>query len=128
MDSDPQPSTLHLENTLLAPRQAREFSSEVLHEWGLDDQVDLVMLLVSELVTNSVRYTSGDITLRLRKDESGLYVEVLDGDDHLPRIERPEELGERGRGLLLINALSQEWGAQTHDHGKSVWLRLPSSA
>lgn len=123
---DTGPSTLHLENTLLAPRQAREFSSEVLREWGLADQAELVMLLVSELVTNSVRYSSGDITIRLRRN-GGLYVEVVDSDAELPHIERPEELGERGRGLLLINALSQEWGAEPLDHGKCVWLRLPIS-
>lgn len=120
----PEPPTLHLENTLLAPRKAREFSGDVLREWGLTEQVELVMLLVSELVTNSVRYSSGDITVRLRRN-GGLYVEVVDNDEHIPNVQRPDDLGEGGRGLLLINALSEEWGAEPLDNGKCVWLRLP---
>ena len=119
-----QSPTLTLENSLRAPRLAREFAAHVLDDWGRADRSDVVLLLVSELVTNSVRYTSGDIEVRLCSDDQGLYVEVEDADQHVPTIGNPESFSDRGRGLILIDALSQEWGTRPSAHGKSVWAKL----
>ena len=81
-------------------------------------------LLVSELVTNAVRYAQGKVGLRLIL-EGGLVCEVLDDSAALPRLRHPDEDDERGRGLQVVSQLGQRWGARRSLSGKVVWCELP---
>ena len=81
-------------------------------------------LLVSELVTNAVRYAQGKIGLRLVL-EGGLVCEVLDDSAALPRLRHPDDSDERGRGLQVVSQLAQRWGARRAISGKVVWCELP---
>jgi two-component sensor histidine kinase len=84
-------------------------------------------LLVSELVTNAVRYAQGKIGLRLVKEDQAraLFCEVLDDSAALPRLRHPDDSDERGRGLQVVSQLAQRWGARRAAAGKVVWCELP---
>ena len=103
--------------------RARALLRQTLSAWNLPALVDAATLLVSELVTNAIRYSQGDIELRLAK--GGVIVcEVADGDVHVPRRRHsgPEEEG--GRGLAVVNEYSQAWGTRPTVSGKVVWFEL----
>lgn len=102
-------------------REARGLARETLHTWGLAELSETVELLVSELVTNAVRHGSGDIGLRLIRAGS-LLCEVRDNGYDLPALRRADVTAENGRGLQLVTALAERWGAQRTATGKVVWF------
>ncbi|MFJ9056658.1 ATP-binding protein [Streptomyces sp. NPDC102409] len=118
-------------------RSARHAVRDALHSWGYDAAVgDLAVLLVSELVTNSLRYASGPIGVRLVRphpdgdapgrgaDGHGLLVEVSDPVPEPPteRSAGPEDEG--GRGLQLVACSARRWGTRRGKSGKTVWFEL----
>ena len=103
---------------------ARLHARHLAWEWGLNGLSDSIELLVSELVTNAVRYAQGKIGLRLIL-EGGLVCEVLDDSAALPRLRHPDDSDERGRGLQVVSQLAQRWGARRAASGKVVWCELP---
>ncbi|MFJ4782771.1 ATP-binding protein [Streptomyces sp. NPDC088794] len=110
-----------------AVRSARAAVRRQLHEWDLDTLGDLAALLVSELVTNSLRHATGPIGVRLvRPDRLGgvLLVEVSDPlpDPPRERVARAED--ESGRGLQLVALSSRRWGTRPGEAGKTVWFEL----
>jgi serine phosphatase RsbU (regulator of sigma subunit)/anti-sigma regulatory factor (Ser/Thr protein kinase) len=109
---------------LTSARKARSLIRRPLRKWGLTELQPAVELLVSELVTNAVRYAQGKIGLRLIL-EGGLVCEVLDDSAALPRLRHPDEEDERGRGLQVVSQVAQRWGARRSLAGKVVWCELP---
>ncbi|MFE2015613.1 ATP-binding protein [Streptomyces sp. NPDC059491] len=117
-----------------AVRTARHAVRETLRAWKLDAAVgDVTVLLVSELVTNSLRYASGPIGVRLvRIPPDGaapdhgpaLLVEVSDPlpDPPTARPSGPEDEGGRGLGLVACSA--RRWGTRKGRTGKTVWFEL----
>ncbi|GGX89885.1 SpoIIE family protein phosphatase [Streptomyces hiroshimensis] len=103
--------------------RARELAREQLPQWGLESLVDTTELLVSELVTNALRYGEGEIRLRLLLDRT-LVCEVWDGGLVQPRRRRARDTDEGGRGLQLVGLLSAAWGSRRTPHGKTVWFEL----
>lgn len=103
---------------------ARSIARERCH--GLTaDEVSKTELLVSEVVTNAIRYGVGKIRLRFADTAEGaLRVEVHDEGADLPylRVVGPESSG--GRGLHIVDALSSAWGVQPGRGGKTVWFEL----
>jgi PAS domain S-box-containing protein len=107
-----------------AVRHARATVRRTLHEWGLASLEDEAVLLVSELVTNSLRYAHGPIGVRMVRGRS-LLVEV---SDPLPDPPRPQHAGEEdegGRGLQLVARSARRWGTRHGAMGKTVWFELP---
>ena len=113
-----------LPSELTSASKARSLIRRPLRRWGLTDLVPTAELLVSELVTNAVRYAQGKIGLRLVL-EGGLVCEVLDDSAALPRLRHPDDSDERGRGLQVVSQLAQRWGARRAGAGKVVWCELP---
>ncbi|WP_328331007.1 MULTISPECIES: SpoIIE family protein phosphatase [unclassified Streptomyces] len=109
--------------------RARELARGQLVAWGLEDLVDTTELLVSELVTNALRYGEGEIRLRLLLDRT-LVCEVWDAGLVQPRRRRARDTDEGGRGLQLVGMLSAAWGSRRTPRGKTVWfeLALPDGA
>ncbi|MFF2007911.1 ATP-binding protein [Streptomyces sp. NPDC058195] len=115
-------------------RSARHAVHGALSDWGLDRAIgDMTVLLVSELVTNSMRYTSGPIGVRLVRPQPdgetaaahpGLLVEVSDPlpDPPTERMAGPEDEG--GRGLQLVACSARRWGTRRGKSGKTVWFEL----
>ncbi|MBV2357682.1 serine/threonine-protein phosphatase [Streptomyces sp. J2-1] len=106
-----------------APGQARRLARAELSRWGLDDLSDSVELLVSEVVTNAVRYSTRPVTLRLLRTDV-LRCEVGDDVPQLPRLRQARATDEGGRGLYLVNRLARRWGATRLSTGKVVWFEL----
>lgn len=108
-----------------APGRARRLARRALARWGLEELTDSVELLISEVVTNAVRYAERPVTLRLLKTDV-LRCEVGDDSPQLPRQRRARETDEGGRGLFLVNRLARRWGATRLSGGKVVWFELPT--
>lgn len=116
---------------------ARLHARNLMHEWGLGDLAGTIELVVSELVTNAVqasidedgrpRYTADHglacIHLRLSTDGMAVLVEVWDENSRLPTPTQPDLDDESGRGLLLVEALTEHWGWDLagSGRGKIVW-------
>lgn len=103
--------------------RARERARAQLLAWDLEPLVDTVELLVSELVTNAMRYGEGEIRLRLLRDRT-LVCEVWDAGLVQPRRRRARDTDEGGRGLQLVGLLSAAWGSRRTPRGKTVWFEL----
>ncbi|WP_163015773.1 SpoIIE family protein phosphatase [Streptomyces sp. Tu 4128] len=106
-----------------APGRARRLARRALARWGMEDLTDAVELLVSEVVTNAVRYASRPVTLRLLRTDV-LRCEVGDDVPQLPRLRQARATDEGGRGLYLVNRLARRWGATRLSTGKVVWFEL----
>ncbi|WP_093781246.1 SpoIIE family protein phosphatase [Streptomyces sp. yr375] len=98
----------------------RQAATEQLTAWGLEEAAFVTELVVSELVTNAIRYGAAPIQLRLIRDRT-LICEVSDGSSTSPHLRRAHESDEGGRGLLLVAQLTQRWGSRQTDRGKTIW-------
>ncbi|WP_055587678.1 SpoIIE family protein phosphatase [Streptacidiphilus griseoplanus] len=103
---------------------ARTLATDKLADWGLTDILFTAELVVSELVTNAVRYGRPPIRLRLIRD-SALICEVSDGSSTSPHLRRARLDDEGGRGLFLIAQLTQRWGTRYSGTGKTIWAEVP---
>jgi anti-sigma regulatory factor (Ser/Thr protein kinase) len=121
-----------------ATPRARLHARSVLSEWRLYDLTDTVELVVSELVTNAVtastdakgrpRYADGRglpiIHVRLASDGATVLVEVWDENTRAPVLLSSGADDESGRGLMLVDALSERWGWEPAGRGKVVWALI----
>ncbi|MEU6529550.1 ATP-binding protein [Streptomyces sp. NPDC046928] len=111
-----------------AVRAARAAVRGRLCAWGLSGLADVAALLVSELVTNSLRHATGPIGVRLVRPsgEGGvLLVEVSDPLPDPPRARSADDEDEGGRGLQLVARTSRRWGTRPgRGTGKTVWFEL----
>ncbi|MBL1098362.1 ATP-binding protein [Streptomyces sp. 205] len=103
-----------------AVARARDAATRQLTSWGLDEAAFATELIVSELVTNAIRYAGGPIGLRLIHDEV-LVCEVTDPSNSQPRLRRAHTTDEGGRGLFLVAQLAQRWGSRYGQSGKTIW-------
>jgi serine phosphatase RsbU (regulator of sigma subunit)/anti-sigma regulatory factor (Ser/Thr protein kinase) len=122
-------ATWILPGELTSAAQARALVREPLAKWDLSSVLPTTQLLVSELVTNAIRYTNGPVTLRLIL-ERVLTVEIADSSPALPRVQHAARDDETGRGLQIVSQLSQRWGSRRTRDGKVVWCeqQLPPTA
>ncbi|MBU6531291.1 SpoIIE family protein phosphatase [Streptomyces sp. NPDC057245] len=108
--------------SLVAP--VRKQVLDQLSAWGLLEASFTVELVVSELVTNAIRYGSPPIRLRLIHDTTTLICEVSDTSHTAPHLRRARTWDEGGRGLLLVAQLTQRWGSRHTAEGKTIWAEL----
>ncbi len=99
---------------------ARRLVADQLAVWGLEETAFVTELVVSELVTNAIKYGQPPIRLRLIRNSS-LICEVSDGSDTSPHLRRARTFDEGGRGLMLVAQLTQGWGTRHSTHGKTIW-------
>jgi anti-sigma regulatory factor (Ser/Thr protein kinase) len=99
---------------------ARRYAVAQLEAWGLSEACFVTELVVSELVTNAIRYGAEPIQLRLIHDRV-LICEVSDGSSTSPHLRRAQTFDEGGRGLLLVAQLTADWGTRHATVGKTIW-------
>jgi anti-sigma regulatory factor (Ser/Thr protein kinase) len=108
---------------LSTPGAARHFVVEALRSAGVP-VTESVPVAVSELVTNSVLHAASTTRVVVAVDRDCVRVEVHDADATLPVPRRPGPDTVTGRGLLLVDALTDRWGAERTGDGKVVWFEL----
>lgn len=107
-------------------RSARKFVDETLRRWDCADELDVVTLLVSELVTNAVVHAGTDIDVGVRLLPAAIRIEVDDASGALPELRDAAESAESGRGMDLVHRMAQSWGVeQRAGGGKVVWFDVP---
>ncbi|MEV4038650.1 SpoIIE family protein phosphatase [Streptomyces umbrinus] len=104
--------------------EVRASVTRQLTEWGLDDLAFATELMLSELVTNAIRYGTGPIKVRMLRDRS-LICEVFDGSNTSPHLRYAASTDEGGRGLFLVAQLAERWGTRYTPAGKVIWTEQP---
>lgn len=99
---------------------ARRMAGRQLADWGLVELEFATELIVSELVTNAIRYGDGPIQLRLIRADA-LICEVSDCSSTAPHLRRARTFDEGGRGLLLVAQIAERWGSRQTTAGKTIW-------
>ncbi|MET9918435.1 SpoIIE family protein phosphatase [Streptomyces sp. NPDC006435] len=107
-----------------AVARVRQESARQLRAWGLEELVFTTELVLSELVTNAIRYTGGPVEVRLIR-AGQLTCEVSDTSATQPRMRRARLTDEGGRGLYLVAQLTTRWGSRYTRHGKTIWAEQP---
>jgi anti-sigma regulatory factor (Ser/Thr protein kinase) len=119
LDLDPVPPSVGL---------ARSFVSKCLVDLDQDGQ-EIAVLLTSELVTNAVLHARTRMQVSVLTGDEAVLVCVGDGVAGSPTLTPRPPSGERpgGRGLALVNDLSDSWGSTAYPEGKTVWFVLRTS-
>ncbi|MFJ3513961.1 SpoIIE family protein phosphatase [Streptomyces sp. NPDC090131] len=104
---------------------ARRFTARTLRSWGVAEEIDAALLVVSELVTNAIAHTQGEVGMDLTLSADRLRIAVNDASPRSPV--KPvwvswESTG--GRGLLIVEATTAAWGSVPLSGGKQVWAEI----
>jgi anti-sigma regulatory factor (Ser/Thr protein kinase) len=111
---DPAPSSA---------RAARRFVHRALAEGGFAGDVETVLLLVSEVVSNAVRHAGTPFDLMLELEGPEVTVTVVDASDEPAHVKDPTPGATSGRGMFIVEQLATRWGMErTPDGGKAVWF------
>lgn len=108
--------------------QARSFVESALTVAGLDHLSDTAKLLVSELVANAVLHSGTELEVVVETGADRVRVEVHDGNPQLPVRKHYSSMSGTGRGLLLVERMAADWGADRTATGKQVWFELDGSS
>ncbi|MEU5472849.1 SpoIIE family protein phosphatase [Streptomyces lydicus] len=98
-----------------------------LHQWGLAEAAFTTELILSELITNAIRYGTPPVTVRLLRDRV-LTCEVFDASSTSPHLRYAATTDEGGRGLYLVAHLAERWGTRYTPEGKIIWTEQPLTA
>ncbi|MGW2723163.1 SpoIIE family protein phosphatase [Streptomyces sp. NPDC001492] len=111
-------------NDPAAVGEVRASVSRRLTEWGLDELTFTTELILSELVTNAIRYGADPIHVRVLFDRT-LICEVFDSSSTSPHLRYAAMTDEGGRGLFLVAQLADRWGTRYTPEGKVIWAEQP---
>jgi anti-sigma regulatory factor (Ser/Thr protein kinase) len=114
---------LPLDAVVGAAGQAREFVRESM-VGPYNGQVERAVLCVSEMVTNAVLHGVAPIVLSLEHADSLFTISVTDTSSALPVAQQPDLLDQSGRGVSIIEWLSDSWGVEQFESGKRVWCQF----
>jgi anti-sigma regulatory factor (Ser/Thr protein kinase) len=105
----------------------RRIGAAVLSRWGLPDLMDDAQLLISELVTNALRYGTGrEVIFRMLLGTDALVLEVNDGSTGRPQVRPAGPTEESGRGMWLVSAIATSWGVSEDE--TTTWCALKATA
>jgi two-component sensor histidine kinase len=116
-------SQLVLQRSEECVRHARRAVAEACRGMARD-VIEIAQLLTSELVTNALQHGAGSISVEVARSRNLLRVSVDDESSDRPRRTSGGAEDVRGRGLMLVEALSARWGVIARDRGKRVWFEL----
>jgi hypothetical protein len=119
-------STAEFPPSSSSPAAARRFALMRMEAWGLDHCSDDAVLIVSELVTNSIEYSSTSaVVVDLAYTNGVVYIAVTDtATNNLPVLRRPGQGTHAGRGLRIVSASAAWWGVTASVESKVVWAEL----
>ncbi|MCY7365566.1 MAG: ATP-binding protein [Frankiaceae bacterium] len=117
-------AVMSLDAGLASAAQARAAVAACSDRLGLDELSDDVVLVVSEMVTNAVRHAVPPVRLEIEAGEDAVVVAVCDGSPQSPVAREADLDAEGGRGMLLVDLLSDDHGVRAQPPGKAVWAML----
>lgn len=118
-------ASLELPEELVSASVARRFVATTLTAWDLGGLADDALLIVTEMTANAVTHGRSSSELVLERRPAGLRIELTDHGGGIPEQQAVSYTSEHGRGLLLIGALSNDWGTEDlAGTGKRVWAEL----
>jgi serine phosphatase RsbU (regulator of sigma subunit)/anti-sigma regulatory factor (Ser/Thr protein kinase) len=120
-------ATWDLSDDLTEVARARNLASLQLAGWDLQESTFTTEIVVSELVTNAIRYGGVPVQLRLIRQDT-LICEVSDGSNTAPHLRRARMFDEGGRGLFIVAHLAERWGTRQRSDGKTIWAELRPEA
>ncbi len=91
-----------------------------LADWGMEEAAFTTELILSELLTNAIRYGKEPVGVRLLRDRT-LICEVSDGSSTSPHLRQADATDEGGRGLFLVAQMARRWGTRYTSRGKVIW-------
>ncbi|MFD0358777.1 SpoIIE family protein phosphatase [Streptomyces sp. NPDC127110] len=109
-----------------AVSRVRREAAAQLRDWGLEEASFTAELILSELITNAIRYGNEPIRVRLLRDRA-LICEVADGSSTSPHLRYAATTDEGGRGLFLVAQYAERWGTRYTERGKVIWAELSPS-
>lgn len=127
LDRMDAPSVAHqpLAAHVTSARAGRDFVSRTCLDWGLRHMVAPACLVVSELVTNAMLHTHGEMTASIARHGTCLRLAVRDHGTGMPKLREAGPDGVNGRGMALVAGFSRTWGVlPAVDGGKVVWAVL----
>ena len=119
-------ASVDLPPTVVSVPAARHIVLELLRAWDVPHDREDAALLVTELVANVVDHVGGEshLTLELEASDEWLRIAVADGSSVRPIVRELSMDDPRGRGMRMIQAIADRWGADDHHGGKRVWFEL----
>jgi anti-sigma regulatory factor (Ser/Thr protein kinase) len=119
-------ATADLRPTARSVVAARRMVTELLTAWAAPHDRPDVALLVTELVANVVDHAGGEsvLTMEVSLSDTWLRISVADGSAIRPVVRELDHAAPRGRGMQIVEAIADRWGAEDHHGGKRVWLEL----
>ena len=110
--------------TELAARRGRRFVRQVLVDAGLDEAVEMTVLLANELITNAVLHGRSELELLVELDRGAVRVGVTDQNSRHPVVQEHDDEALDGRGLAMVDLVADAWGVTDAPGGKTVWFCL----
>ncbi|MEV5412689.1 ATP-binding protein [Thermopolyspora sp. NPDC052614] len=118
--------TYPVPNNIAYVAHARRAVRKALADWGHERIADDLVLVISELVTNSIIHGAPEIVLTLHIEGTTLFGAVTDHGPDLPHLLNPDDHAEHGRGLALVSDLVRTMGwCRASDGSKQVWFTYP---
>jgi anti-sigma regulatory factor (Ser/Thr protein kinase) len=102
----------------------RHFVEDALQDWGVTSEASL--LVATELASNAVVHACTEFTVLVRLRPGGVAIEVSDGDARVPSPAQGPTTAEEGRGLRIVDGLTDDWGVRSSSFGKTVWGDVPT--
>ncbi|MGY1801878.1 ATP-binding protein [Blastococcus sp. SYSU D00922] len=119
-------ASVDLPPTAASVPAARHLVLELLRVWDVPHDREDAALLVTELVSNVVDHVGGEanLSLELEVSDDWLRIAVADGSSVRPVVRELSTERSRGRGMRMVQAIADRWGAEDHRGGKRVWFEL----
>lgn len=114
----------HLQPRPFSVGTARTVTRQALTDWGVTSRLDEIVLAVSEMVTNAITHAGTSLTLQLDLNGARVHVAVTDQSTNLPERQTAAPAEEHGRGVHLVEMLSDRWGTSPTPEGKRVWAEF----
>src|SRR3954451_3323612 len=123
-------ASIDLPPTPASVSAARRLVRGLLAVWDVPHHREDAALLVTELLANVVDHVRGenDLTLELSLSDTWLRIAVVDGSSIRPVVQELSHERPRGRGMRMVEAIADRWGAEDHKGGKRVWFDMYPSA
>ena len=106
--------------------QLRSLARQTLDRWHSPEVVDDALLVITELVENVVQHTDDGGKLTMRRHDDLVRIEVADSSRQIPQVRGRDPRRIGGRGLLVVAAVTSDWGTRSDEQGKTVWADIPT--